>query len=138
MGCDTGETCSFDAICEGLAVVVPDSWTCELAYFGTGDGCDCECGGDDPDCANPDAELFNCDEGQVCRTGVCEAAAGGDAGPAGIDAGRPSDGGAPAVDGGMESGGGGCRAAPGRGAPGVLLLLGGALSVLLRRRRFSL
>jgi hypothetical protein len=32
----------------------PTGWTCDAAKFGTDDGCDCECGVVDPDCA-PDA-----------------------------------------------------------------------------------
>lgn len=138
VGCETGETCSFDAVCEGVAVMVPDTWTCDAAYFGTGDGCDCECGGDDPDCLDPSAELFNCDEGQVCRAGICEVGPA-DAGTPPADAGSAADAATPGPDGGMADGGlesdGGCRAAPGRGAPGSALVLAGALVLFGRRRK---
>ena len=33
---------------------VPPEWVCAPELFGTGNGCDCECGIVDPDCADPD------------------------------------------------------------------------------------
>lgn len=37
--CPTGETC-IDGLCY--------EWTCDPDWYGTHDGCDCECGGVDP------------------------------------------------------------------------------------------
>ncbi len=44
---------------------VPSSWSCNSLFYGSKDGCDCECGAWDPDCnENNDLSLqkvFNCD-----------------------------------------------------------------------------
>jgi hypothetical protein len=45
---------------------VPDGWACAGAYYGTGDGCDCGCAMDDPDCdglgcADPGCTADGCD-----------------------------------------------------------------------------
>jgi hypothetical protein len=37
----------------------PTGWTCSPAAFGTGDGCDCDCGVLDPDCGVHDCTYFN-------------------------------------------------------------------------------
>ncbi|HEY3356974.1 MAG TPA: hypothetical protein VGQ83_27235, partial [Polyangia bacterium] len=37
---------------------VPAAWTCDPAYYGAGDGCDCGCGVRDPDC--PDGHARSC------------------------------------------------------------------------------
>ena len=43
---------------------VPSAWTCHALFYGSKDGCDCECGAWDPDC-DADAvsaqQIFNCD-----------------------------------------------------------------------------
>jgi hypothetical protein len=41
-------------------------WTCDPLYHGGADGCDCECGAVDPDCTDPNADLYGCLEGQTC------------------------------------------------------------------------
>lgn len=47
----------FECIEEGVpCVALPDGWTCSLAFYGAGDGCDCGCGADDPDCSDGGAE----------------------------------------------------------------------------------
>jgi len=45
-----------------------DGWTCNSAYYGTGDGCDCNCGVPDPDCEDAVCESYHatCPEGQNC------------------------------------------------------------------------
>lgn len=67
--CNSNEWNTCDSDCGNP---VPAGWECPLAYYGTGDGCDCDCGSvEDPDCADPDQEQFNCD------TGLCSAASRG-------------------------------------------------------------
>ncbi|KAL9641528.1 hypothetical protein ABK040_013449 [Willaertia magna] len=39
---------------------VPSNWSCSPLSFGSGDGCDCNCGAWDPDCNVKSATLFNC------------------------------------------------------------------------------
>jgi hypothetical protein len=43
--------------------VVPTTWTCNPLFYGSKDGCDCQCGAWDPDCeATPYSQkIFNCD-----------------------------------------------------------------------------
>ena len=67
---------------------VPAEWTCEPAYYGANDGCDCACGVQDPDCDDPEAfrdqvfgpQVFGCDHsvgfGATCVDGECAAPAG--------------------------------------------------------------
>ena len=44
----------------------PDTWTCDLDYYGTEDGCDCNCGAYDPDCDGPpETEVFGCANGDT-------------------------------------------------------------------------
>lgn len=64
VGCE-GETTCY----KGTGACVVPEWTCEAAYYGAKDGCDCECGAYDPDCDDPDASVFGCDEAN--HTGVC-------------------------------------------------------------------
>ena len=61
---------------------VPSEWHCNAAYYGTNDGCDCECGAWDPDCDDAHAEVHNCDgfANPTCvnkNGGTCEAPGGG-------------------------------------------------------------
>lgn len=42
------------------------AWTCEASYYGSLDGCDCECGTRDPDCDVPGQRVFNCPDGWIC------------------------------------------------------------------------
>ena len=51
--------CVFQVVCnEGLCKLaeVPDEWTCAPQSFGTNDGCDCNCGAKDFDCAFAECE----------------------------------------------------------------------------------
>jgi hypothetical protein len=43
--------------------VVPTTWTCNPLFYGSKDGCDCECGAWDPDCETTTylQKVFNCD-----------------------------------------------------------------------------
>jgi hypothetical protein len=42
--------CDLETDCEAGNDEDDCDWTCDPAYFGTGDGCDCGCGAPDPDC----------------------------------------------------------------------------------------
>jgi len=69
INCSFDEQCSFDGECVGD---VTPGWFCDLELYGTNDGCDCECGAWDPDCDNPDEQVFNCSGSQICvQPGVC-------------------------------------------------------------------
>lgn len=70
--CSLGElsTCIGDC---GRHLFVPGEWTCPAEVFAASDGCDCNCGGYDPDCATENARIFRCFEGQTCSAeGYCE------------------------------------------------------------------
>lgn len=49
--------------CEYTDANIPDTWSCENAYYNSTDGCDCECGVYDPDCDKDDQRIYNCDAG---------------------------------------------------------------------------
>jgi hypothetical protein len=51
---------------------IPTEWTCNLAFYGTGDGCDCGCGAPDPDCADATVEscAFCGEQGSCAGTSV--------------------------------------------------------------------
>lgn len=50
---------------------VPDEWTCTPSFFNTSDGCDCNCGIVDPDCAT-DPQPIGCPFSDVCESdGSC-------------------------------------------------------------------
>lgn len=85
-GCD--EPGCSDAACErctdattGRSIgCAPQAWldVCPAENYGTGDGCDCGCGADDPDCATPgsgDASTLTA-QCQVCHDGVGPYSAG--------------------------------------------------------------
>ena len=40
--------------------VVPATWSCNPLFYGSNDGCDCECGAWDPDCDAALQRVFNC------------------------------------------------------------------------------
>lgn len=74
--CYEGQTCDFAAFqCEGS----PTDWTCDDTEFdgGAGNGCDCNCGAPDPDCAlDPVETVEGCEAGDSCTPGgVCVPAA---------------------------------------------------------------
>jgi len=60
--CAEGEFCNA----QGACAEVPSAWLCEPSYYATRDGCDCECGIRDPDCAVADQEIYGCATGEVC------------------------------------------------------------------------
>ena len=52
-------------------VSAPPTWTCPTAYFHAGDGCDCNCGLFDPDCAVDNRTLY--DSSAACaRNSSCQ------------------------------------------------------------------
>jgi hypothetical protein len=55
----------------------PD-WTCSVAAYDAGDGCDCDCGSRDPDCDLDWRSVLNCTADEFCNAqGACEAVPGG-------------------------------------------------------------
>ena len=60
---------------------VPYEWTCDHSFYGTGDGCDCECGAWDPDCEDASLQTYNCPSpSDVCAKaggGTCQASSSG-------------------------------------------------------------
>lgn len=68
VGCDADESCNAQGECFAL----PASWTCNPAFYGTSDGCDCNCGAYDPDCDIPGAVVYGCGPGGACTAeGTC-------------------------------------------------------------------
>ena len=71
--CSSGEStdnCEDD--CDGGGGGnVPDTWNCDLDYYGTRDGCDCRCGAIDPDCSISGQEVYNCDNNEICVNDIC-------------------------------------------------------------------
>jgi len=67
-GCEAGEVCSNAGVC---VLPVPETWTCDSRYFNANDGCDCNCGVEDPDCDEPSAEIFGCEGAEICVAGEC-------------------------------------------------------------------
>eukprot|EP01105_Mastigella_eilhardi_P003082 TRINITY_DN1392_c0_g1_i2.p1 TRINITY_DN1392_c0_g1~~TRINITY_DN1392_c0_g1_i2.p1 ORF type:complete len:1456 (-),score=74.94 TRINITY_DN1392_c0_g1_i2:371-4738(-) len=54
---------------------IPPEWICDLAAYGSSDGCDCYCGAADPDCTDPHAPVYNCPcAGMECHNGLCSGA----------------------------------------------------------------
>lgn len=71
--CEGDEWASCPQDCE---VQVPAAWTCDPTYYGTLDGCDCNCGTLDPDC-EAGQEVLNCGFGAVCNDdGTCSSGGG--------------------------------------------------------------
>jgi V8-like Glu-specific endopeptidase len=75
-GCTPGDICNEDAVCASPTGVtsedVPAGWICPPGYYGTRDGCDCDCGAFDPDCDVDDQPVYNCGFLGVCGgDGTC-------------------------------------------------------------------
>lgn len=69
-GCAPGGVCQEDGTC---TISLPEGWDCRRRFYGTGDGCDCNCGAWDPDCDSPDAQVYGCVVGSAClEDGSCE------------------------------------------------------------------
>lgn len=81
-GCGDG-VCSADewSTCEeDCYYIAPSEWVCDEASFGTGDGCDCECGAVDPDCVWTGGSSDDCGFLEYCDDdAVCVGGFGGDA-----------------------------------------------------------
>jgi len=78
-GCTQGNVpfCQADATC-GYAREVSTDWFCPIEWFGSGDGCDCNCGTFDPDCLDSTQAILSCPcDGMTCSndqglcTGLC-------------------------------------------------------------------
>jgi hypothetical protein len=77
IGCTSADCCDAGN-CQGCGYCwptlgacggdVPAGWTCDVAWYGTSDGCDCGCGIDDPDCAPG----VGCTGADCCDTGNCQ------------------------------------------------------------------
>lgn len=69
--CLEGQTCNTTTFtCEG----VPTDWTCADDQYngGAGNGCDCNCGAPDPDCALKGEAVEGCAMGEICTdAGTC-------------------------------------------------------------------
>ncbi len=53
--------------------VVPEEWTCDVTFYGIGDGCDCGCGVFDPDCVDMTLDSCQfCDNEGSCSQNACE------------------------------------------------------------------
>jgi hypothetical protein len=69
LNCEASQFCNAQGACQN----VPVAWTCTGSYYASLDGCDCECGALDPDCAVPGQAVYGCESGQSCNgTGMCE------------------------------------------------------------------
>ena len=53
--------------------VPPAEWTCSSSYYNANDGCDCNCGASDPDCAIPGSYVYGCMSGDTCPNDSCVA-----------------------------------------------------------------
>jgi hypothetical protein len=60
--CGANEACSAQGTCDptGGHTTPPPAWHCNAAYWDAADGCDCDCGALDPDCALPNQHLLGC------------------------------------------------------------------------------
>ncbi|MFT4705877.1 MAG: hypothetical protein ACI81R_003592 [Bradymonadia bacterium] len=77
LNCERGEYCDDNGECASeddgpIEPEVPAGWTCDAAFYGAGDGCDCQCGTIDADCEDPGQPVYNCIAGASCSTdGEC-------------------------------------------------------------------
>lgn len=55
---------------------VPEAWHCSPTYYGSGDGCDCNCGVPDPDCARAEGPHWCVVAGEAAAVDGCAACAG--------------------------------------------------------------
>eukprot|EP00232_Nephroselmis_pyriformis_P029635 CAMPEP_0182857940 /NCGR_PEP_ID=MMETSP0034_2-20130328/3352_1 /TAXON_ID=156128 /ORGANISM="Nephroselmis pyriformis, Strain CCMP717" /LENGTH=672 /DNA_ID=CAMNT_0024989257 /DNA_START=88 /DNA_END=2103 /DNA_ORIENTATION=+ len=67
---------SDSGIGSGSGGSAPSEWTCSASFYNANDGCDCNCGAQDPDCGKPgNDKVFNCSpEEQYCMGGICVSA----------------------------------------------------------------
>ncbi|MSP93503.1 MAG: hypothetical protein EXR79_17210 [Myxococcales bacterium] len=64
--CATGTDCSASGHCK------PPGWTCDPAWYATGDTCDCGCGAPDPDCKDKALLVAGCGSLETCASdGTC-------------------------------------------------------------------
>ncbi|MDW8361209.1 MAG: serine protease [Myxococcales bacterium] len=86
-GCTEGQSCDASGRCTD-APAGGGVWLCSPEYYGTSDGCDCECGTRDPDCDDPSQPVLNCPDGYLCGgpSGTCVDESGMPPGASGGDA----------------------------------------------------
>ena len=76
--CEDGYVCDPTLGCIEQTDGIPAGWTCAAEYYGTQDGCDCDCGVLDIDCQDPSQEIYNCEAGQEGGSdGTCRDTGGG-------------------------------------------------------------
>lgn len=65
--------CGADAALNSNNVCVPNAWHCGPRYYNGGpqDGCDCDCGAVDPDCAHDGVEHWCYNVGRALRVDTC-------------------------------------------------------------------
>jgi len=69
LNCGDDEFCSAQGACEDI----PEGWDCHPTFYATRDGCDCDCGAYDPDCAVSGQTVIGCSGDEACNSaGVCE------------------------------------------------------------------
>jgi hypothetical protein len=76
-----GQVDCADADCAGMGDCPPSGWVCDPLWYDEdppNEFCDCECGGDDPDCADPGNPVFGCPVGLGCDMGICAPVTGED------------------------------------------------------------
>ncbi len=69
-----GDVDCLDSECLGFPGCAPATWTCPIAYWDEQapfEFCDCNCGGDDPDCASVPSPAYGCGPADECAAGVC-------------------------------------------------------------------
>eukprot|EP01105_Mastigella_eilhardi_P000035 TRINITY_DN1006_c0_g1_i2.p1 TRINITY_DN1006_c0_g1~~TRINITY_DN1006_c0_g1_i2.p1 ORF type:complete len:653 (-),score=78.34 TRINITY_DN1006_c0_g1_i2:705-2663(-) len=67
--CYSNQTCGYDGSC----IQVPDAWQCEHSEYYSHDGCSCDCGTYDPDCADHSQPVIYCESGSTCSSaGSCK------------------------------------------------------------------
>jgi hypothetical protein len=75
-GCDNVNATDNSQCDGGGTPTVPAEWTCTASFYDAADGCDCDCGAYDPDCADATATVYGCATGQTCSAaGLCEGTA---------------------------------------------------------------
>ncbi len=74
--CDPGERATCPEDCPEPVDNTPEGWktsACGIATYDTGDGCHCECGAVDPDCAKEGQRVLRCRyANSTCEEGLCK------------------------------------------------------------------
>lgn len=60
-------------VCNLVQYSPAPGWFCSPNFYNATDGCDCECGAHDPDCDDPDQDVFGCYDDIGClASGICD------------------------------------------------------------------